>query len=564
MKYSIIRSLAVAGLLAAATSCGSSDSSLKSYIEEFKTEKIVPLRLSESGLYGYLHHDGSVATGFVYKTASSFHDGLAVVTDSATSMLGYIDESGKWVIEPAYASATDFNGGLAVVARPDSCLCVIDTDGNVRFSLPEVVSASIFFDGISLAEDAEGSSILVSGKGEKVALNKDWKDVQVPQFGYVKYTDGGRKCVGRLNGLAVEPVKLPEGMEIEDISAEYRMAIVEMGGKYGLVDFEGNMVVNPRYKSLRFDTDDLVAFENDKEKYGWINTKGEEVIPAKYKAVSFFFHSGDGYAGVSVSGNKFQVIDAKGEACVLSKYDMIKPSWTPGVFLVRKDDKWGLADKAGNVLCDPQFNNIGGLASGMFAATSGSGKWGIIDEAGKYVGPIQYDVFDLLAESHVVAYTQRFDPSQAVAVMDKMLEGTTFDTNFGKLADKYGLTFNKISSVSWDGTVDEKNFKHLGSFQLTLALDDYPVVSKNRYSRTKVINSAAKPSAYSVKATFDTHAKAKAVYDLLNSRKKYLTVDVAPELTEDLTTIYLNKISDTETYLVYEENDAMYDYDLIQ
>lgn len=90
------------------------------------------------------------------------------------------------------------------------------------------------------------------------------------------------------------------------------------------------------------------------------------------------------------------------------------------------------------------------------------------------------------------------------------------------------------------------------------------MVSKNRYSRTKVINSAAKPSAYSVKATFDTHAKAKAVYDLLNSRKKYLTVEIAPELTEDLTTIYLNKISDTETYLVYEENDAMYDYDLIQ
>jgi len=105
------------------------------------------------------------------------------------------------------------------------------------------------------------------------------------------------------------------------------MVIVKKNGYYGVIDLSGNIIVEcDKYTSME-DFSNGMALVEAKGKYGFIDTKGNLVIPLEYD---------DPYGGQDE----------------FSKTDDV--AW------VKKNDKWGIVNKKGEIVKEPtlDYSNV--------------------------------------------------------------------------------------------------------------------------------------------------------------------------------------------------------------
>lgn len=179
------------------------------------------------------------------------------------------------------------------------------------------------------------------------------------------------------------------------------------GGKYGLVDVDGQQVVPPQWDSVGPFSQGLFTC-SVAEKYGYANLKGEMVISPQWVEARPF--SG-GYAVVRASKEgKLSVIDKTGKIISdavwdevsqirafgstdfpdhLSAFDYKPPGFVAGLFWVALNKKWGLYDFAKNVpMGELQWDKASGSAH-VFrdgrAWVLRDGKYGMIGLTGKVV-----------------------------------------------------------------------------------------------------------------------------------------------------------------------------------
>lgn len=475
-----------------ATSCGSGSSASDTYLKEIQDAKIVPAEvLSTNKLMGYVDSRGELAIPARFKSACYFHDGVALVTDTA-GLAGYINPDGDYVISPKYISATNFTEGLAWVAEPDSSLMVIDKKGNVKFRFEKAYTADCFFDGISVFTTATGNLGFVKTDGSEIAVPDSIESVTniAGDKIYFKYRNK-RHGVGRIAGDRFEPIAVPGNPDIENANLDKELLIYYVDGKRGVMDFNGKIIINPRYSKLDFDGKDLIIFESDKEKYGWLDLEGKEVIPAKYKAVRFLFGATD-YAVVSTTGTKFQTINRKGETVIKAKYErLFHPRNAPDVFAMKDDKLCGLLTPDGTVLCEPQFEDINFCSEHVFMATSGDGKWGVIDTSGRYQGAIDYRPVDPNAFS---AQSQKVDIDNIVAIAMKYTKEASFRTSWPDLAKTFSLS--KYDTDLGNTNVTLKNTEIPGAkISFEVMLDKTALTSARTIAKSS-FNPYARPYAY--------------------------------------------------------------------
>jgi len=82
----------------------------------------------KDGRWGYLDKAGNEVIPFIYKRASNFKNGLAVVFVDE-NRAGYIDKNGTMVISARYSFAEHFNNGVAAVEL-DKKWAFIDRNGS--------------------------------------------------------------------------------------------------------------------------------------------------------------------------------------------------------------------------------------------------------------------------------------------------------------------------------------------------------------------------------------------------------------------------------------------------
>jgi hypothetical protein len=88
----------------------------------------------------------------------------------------------------------------------------------------------------------------------------------------------------------------------------------------------------------------------------------------------------------------------------MERLNMLKQIFWPSFLLVflltvnvnaSASCKWGLIDKTGKIVVQPQYDSIGRY-DGKYASFMMDGKWGLIDQAGKViVRPGEYDFLEL-------------------------------------------------------------------------------------------------------------------------------------------------------------------------
>ena len=133
---------------------------------------------------------------------------------------------------------------------------------------------------------------------------------------------------------------------------------VHKGGKIGIYAYDGTELLPVSFKEEDFSTNwEAKMFEVKRgAKVAFYNFNGKLILDAKYSSDVITAYC-DGF--VIKSGNNCRFMNLKGDI-VLSGYDEIKevPDYNQNVLKVKKDDKYGVFDLAGNEIMPVRYSYV--------------------------------------------------------------------------------------------------------------------------------------------------------------------------------------------------------------
>ena len=223
--------------------------------------------VSVGGSFGFIGEDGEYVIAPQYDMALSFTaDGFATVKTGGK--WGYIDKDGNMVIEPVYDEAYGFESGLAVVKQYGS-YGLIDTEGNVVIK-PQFDERFYF----------EGDVAVVNVGHRYGVIDKSGNYVIKPAY----------RALGSFGSDGLAPAQRADGLcgyiNASDefvIDAQYEetlgfrlgLAPVKKGGKWGYIDKDGNMIIEPKYlKASEFFDEGFAVVYTDGGNINIINQEG--------------------------------------------------------------------------------------------------------------------------------------------------------------------------------------------------------------------------------------------------------------------------------------------------
>lgn len=215
----------------------------------------------------------------IVSCAGGFCEGLLRVNNQ-DDLEGYINTKGEVVIAPAYYYAYDFHDGYAVVGKrgedgDDDKFMVIDKKGEVVFNLRSGYGRYFneFMYGKLVVRDANDHIVFLDDKGETAF-----------------------KCPSKVTS-------------VYGYNTKYIIYSTEEG-EYGVMDFEGETLIRPKYQDIEFVGDDKFLCSTD-DRSLVLDAKGEELLRFDdYERVRYMGKFG--YIGI---GKRiFEFLDAEGKA----------------------------------------------------------------------------------------------------------------------------------------------------------------------------------------------------------------------------------------------------------
>ena len=199
------------------------------------------------------------------------------------------------------------------------------------------------------------------------------------------------------------------------------IAILKKGNKYGLVDKQEQVILEPVYDEIAsFNSEGIAKLIKD-GKIGFFDKRNRVVVEPEYDEVSNFGE--EGVARVK-KGALYGFIDKTGKVVIPIKYDDTDETCSNALVRVKLNGKFGFVDLNGKVIvpieqsqlnrffherCLAMQNKLIGVYdikgrlvtpfqynvmsdfSADLAAVKKDGKWGFIDKEGKVVIPLIYD-----------------------------------------------------------------------------------------------------------------------------------------------------------------------------
>jgi hypothetical protein len=264
----------------------------------------------------------------------------------------YIDKEGKIVINPQFSKATIFRNGLALVrtSGDEPKWGFISEDGKFAITA-NYKSATVFSDDLAWVVSENGPPTAINSKGAPKVTLKDAETVKIYKEGLSAFS-------------------------INDGS----------GVKWGFVDKEGKVKINPQFSNTGNFSNGKCAVKNSDGKCGYIDKEGKIVINYQFDEAKEFVSG----KAIVVLGDKTGLIDETGKYLINPQFsDMVDDG---GKYLIEQDQKWGWCDKEGKIIINPQFGRAFPFMGNDLAAVNSGERWGYIDIKGKFVINTQFDM----------------------------------------------------------------------------------------------------------------------------------------------------------------------------
>ncbi len=153
-----------------------------------------------------------------------------------------------------------------------------------------------------------------------------------------------------------------------DIAGKFEegRAVVKDGGKYGVIDKDGNWISKPMYKNIYTFSERFSFYQTD-SLYGVMDYDGNQITPAIFKSVSGFQ---EGLAKV-VLNKKQCFIDTTGTVIIEHQFNTTY-SFQEGLAEVRGDirnpsrkGKYGFINKTGELVIDTIYDDVADFSHGV-------------------------------------------------------------------------------------------------------------------------------------------------------------------------------------------------------
>jgi tetratricopeptide (TPR) repeat protein len=177
--------------------------------------------------------------------------------DERTQRWGFIDAAGASVIVPAFADVQPFRDGVAWVRRPDvETWELIDEAGQLLIdAYSSYLGVGSFSDGLAWVS-RDGTAVWIAiDKANRVVIGSGFDDVRPFRRGVAAVRKGGWGAVDR-SGRVVVPfhyhgfaTALTDGRYVDGFTDE-GLAIVDQGGRRGVVDRTGQVIVPPVHPAV--------------------------------------------------------------------------------------------------------------------------------------------------------------------------------------------------------------------------------------------------------------------------------------------------------------------------
>jgi hypothetical protein len=208
-------------------------------------------------------------------------------------------------------------------------------------------------------------------------------------------------------------------------------AVMQRHGKVGLLGLEGQEVIGPKYEDLKVLNRNLISVME----YGvWkiINMDGQVILPPGYEHLQVL----SAHLLAFRRGGKWGVVDDQGETIVNTYYDQIRLV-DHQFFQVRLDDFFGLLSAEGEIVVPAQYDEIKILQPHLILFKKFN-RWGLTNGKDNGVIAPQYDFFSPLSDRFIRLWQD--DQLFLYAVdMHRVLTRGEYD-QFYTLSDQYIMT----------------------------------------------------------------------------------------------------------------------------
>ncbi len=236
--------------------------------------------------YELIDKTGKLVTDKKFSTVGYFFEGMCAFYEN--DQMGFIDSAGKVVIEPKYTGSPSFTEGLVCVCPYNSKVGAygfIDKKGTVVIPMTyNQAGYSGFYNGEARMQIA-GKTVLINKKNEVVFKPKQntFSGFSSNGLGAVctKADRTGWGYINRKGDFVIQPIYTHVDEEMKD-----NLAIVEIKGKYGVIDSSGKVIIPIKYVNLYGDKESgffAVQNSDNQQDRTFLDMNGKEFVKTKVK-----------------------------------------------------------------------------------------------------------------------------------------------------------------------------------------------------------------------------------------------------------------------------------------
>ena len=202
------------------------------------------------------------------------------------------------------------------------------------------------------------------------------------------------------NGQNVMGKVFPYGIRNDDYCFHAGLCIMfDENGRFGLIDKQGEWVVEPQYYQIAYDTKGFWLVQDREWNYGLLDAKGQMLLPVEYGNINV--HHEDSCIFVRHLNHINQVLDFEGNvinSCNFVEVEKMEYATDEhdeyGDFklatancLMYKTIDWyyGLMDKNGNIITPPSYSSITAIGIDRYHCEGPNGSV-VLDDKGNEVG----------------------------------------------------------------------------------------------------------------------------------------------------------------------------------
>lgn len=421
------------------------------------------LRYKENGKYGLIDYEGKVITKPIYEEIESLENKEGELLVKKDGKYGVISQKGSCIVKNEYDGivADGYYDERQKYALSGYIVSLKTEEGYrygyINWKRKKILDVNYNYIYRELGlEDSENVYLEIARNGQ-VGIVKNEKIIIQYVYQSIEYDNnnnvfvlqrGSKKGVSDCEGKVIIPVEYDQinikgiriqaitnnvttyfdmnGKKIEEdgyetvrkTANENYFIVINSEEKYGVIDKQGKVVLDNKYRYLEYLYEDYFIASNEEGYLGVINNLGETKVDFKYEVLQKVDNMGVIEAKIlknsttDVYSSKLEKIYTNKNTNIYAYEDYIKVYSQDEVvyfdkqgntientqiqdgplYAKKQNGKWGLVDKDGNTIIDFIYDRTSSSNEYGFSGIKKDGKWGVVDEKGNIIVEPKYKI----------------------------------------------------------------------------------------------------------------------------------------------------------------------------